>query len=79
MQAAATGMTVSLHAAAEPDRLAVISEDGSLSLTYGELNARGNQLARALRARGVAAGDGVVSMSAVWSALDDGQLAPHRR
>jgi long-chain acyl-CoA synthetase len=62
MQAAATGMTVSLHAAAEPDRLAVISEDGSLSLTYGELNARGNQLARALRARGVAAGDGVVIM-----------------
>ncbi|MGO9911549.1 MAG: AMP-binding protein [Acidimicrobiales bacterium] len=62
MQAAARGMTVALHAAAEPDRLAIVSDDGSSTLTYGELNARANQLARALRAKGVTAGDGAVIM-----------------
>jgi amino acid adenylation domain-containing protein/non-ribosomal peptide synthase protein (TIGR01720 family) len=40
-----------LQAAANPNQIAVLS--GSEQLTYGELNARSNQLARFLRARGV--------------------------
>jgi long-chain acyl-CoA synthetase len=64
VQAARTGMTVALHAATEPGRLAIVPADGSPSVTYGELNARANKVARALRARGIRAGDGVVIMCA---------------
>jgi long-chain acyl-CoA synthetase len=53
-------MTVAVHAAAEPGRAAIVSGAGVLS--YGELNARANQLVRALRARGISAGDGLVIM-----------------
>lgn len=58
--AAARGMSVALHASEEPDRPAIVSDEGSL--TYAELNGRANQLARALRARGVRRGDGLVIM-----------------
>ncbi|MEU9029604.1 amino acid adenylation domain-containing protein, partial [Streptomyces sp. NPDC048383] len=44
---------VEAHAAAAPQRLAVRSEDGDL--TYGELNARANRLARRFIERGVRA------------------------
>jgi long-chain acyl-CoA synthetase len=44
-------------AAATPDAPALIS--GAGSRTFGELNANANRLVRALRARGVQAGDGV--------------------
>jgi len=53
-------MTIAFHAAAEPDRPAIVA--GGESLTYGALNARANQLVRALRSRGVDAGDGLVIM-----------------
>jgi long-chain acyl-CoA synthetase len=58
--AAAKGMSVALHASEEPARPAIVTAAGSLS--YGELNARANQLARALQARGVGSGDGLVIM-----------------
>lgn len=55
--AAAVGMVVAWHAAQDPDRPAIISEAGDR--TYGELNARANQLARALRRAGLRSGDAV--------------------
>ena len=54
---AATGMTLSAHAAAAPERTALVTESGDR--TFGGLNARVNQLARALRRRGLKAGDAV--------------------
>lgn len=55
--AVATGMTLALHAANAPDRMAIICEHGDR--TFAELNANANKLVRALRARGVAAGDSI--------------------
>jgi long-chain acyl-CoA synthetase len=52
--AAERGMTLAAHAAAAPDRPAIVCEAGNR--TFGQLNVRANQLARALRRRGVAAG-----------------------
>ena len=51
------GMTLAWFAADAPERSAVISDAGNR--TFGELNARANQLVRALRARGLSAGDAV--------------------
>lgn len=56
-QAAASGMVIAWHAAMDPQRPAVISQAGNR--TYAELNARANQLARALRRAGLKAGDAV--------------------
>jgi long-chain acyl-CoA synthetase len=47
------GMVTAVYAAEAPDRLAVISEMGNR--TYAELNARANQVLKALRSRGVEA------------------------
>jgi long-chain acyl-CoA synthetase len=55
--ATARGMTIAVHARLAPERPALLSAAGSRS--FGSLNARCNQLARALRARGLRAGDGV--------------------
>ncbi|HZN13547.1 MAG TPA: AMP-binding protein [Acidimicrobiales bacterium] len=55
-----TGMTVAYWAAEAPDRMAITSDVGTR--TYGELNARANQVVRALRRRGVQAGDAVALM-----------------
>ncbi len=58
LQAAADrGLAISYHAAADPDRPALIS--GAGDCTFGELDRRANQLVRALRRRGVAAGDAI--------------------
>jgi long-chain acyl-CoA synthetase len=56
-EAAAHGMTIAVTARAAPDRMAILSDTGSL--TYGELNARANQLVRALQRRGVGPGDAI--------------------
>lgn len=56
-QAALCGMGVAVSAREHPARLALASPHGDRS--FDLLNARANQLARALRARGLRAGDGV--------------------
>jgi long-chain acyl-CoA synthetase len=55
--AAASGMIIAWHAAMDPDRPAIISEAGDR--TYAQLNARANQLVRAMRRAGLKAGDAV--------------------
>jgi len=55
--ALAAGMRIAFTAARNPERPAILSDRGNL--TYAQLNARANQLARALRARGLSAGDAV--------------------
>src|SRR5207342_3706851 len=51
------GMAVAWHTARGPETPALITNAGTI--TYGELNARANRLARALRRRGVRRGDSV--------------------
>ncbi len=51
------GMLIAFTASRAPDRPAILCERGNL--TYAELNARANQLARALRSRGLQTGDAV--------------------
>ena len=54
------GMAVSLWARLMPQAPAIVSEAGNRS--FAELNARSNQLVRALRQRRLAAGDGIALM-----------------
>lgn len=56
-EAAANGMIIAFHAGVRADAPAFLSEAGNR--TYGELNARANQLTRALRRAGLQAGDAV--------------------
>ena len=56
-EAVTCGMGVAIHARVAPERTAI--EDASGCHSFGELNARANQLVRALRARGLGPGDGV--------------------
>lgn len=56
-QAAASGMSIALWASYTPASIAVISPTGERS--FAELNANANRLVRALRARGLVAGDSV--------------------
>ena len=62
LEAAGHGMTLAFWAAGQPDVPAVVCEHGDR--TFAELNAHANQLARALRDRGVAAGDSLGLMCA---------------
>ncbi|MFI9002835.1 amino acid adenylation domain-containing protein [Streptomyces sp. NPDC053541] len=50
---------VAAQAARTPDRTAVTGADGTETLTFAELDARSNQVARGLRAHGVTTGDRV--------------------
>ncbi|HZF87479.1 non-ribosomal peptide synthetase [Streptomyces sp.] len=50
---------IAAQAARTPDRTAVTGADGTGTLTFAELDARSNQVARGLRAHGVATGDRV--------------------
>ena len=59
--AARQGMGVAFAAERTPDRLAVVAPTGDR--TYAELNANANRLVRALRRRGLAAGDSVAILS----------------
>jgi long-chain acyl-CoA synthetase len=60
-EAAFAGMGVAVMAREHPDRLAIASPHGDRSFDF--LNQRVNQLVRALRARGLGAGDGVALLS----------------
>ncbi len=60
-RAAATGMLSAFWASVQPEATAIRSAQGDR--TYAQLNARVNQLARALRARGVVAGDSIALIS----------------
>jgi long-chain acyl-CoA synthetase len=59
-EAAAQGMLHAWWAARIPDRLAVVSPHGDR--TYADLNTEINRLGRALRARGLSAGDSIAVM-----------------
>ena len=59
-EAMRTGMTLAYHAQQAPERIAVISNFGER--TFGELNARANQLARVLRDAGLQPDDGVAML-----------------
>lgn len=61
LAAAGAGMSLSFRAAEHPERTAITSPHGDR--TFAELNARTNQLVRALRARGLRPGDGVAIVS----------------
>jgi len=61
LEYAGRGMLLAWWAQQLPDRPALIGPHGNR--TYAELNAKTNQLARALRARGLAAGDSVALLS----------------
>ena len=50
-------MPMSVHAAANPDKIATIMAGSGQTLTYGELNDRSIRLARLLRAAGLEPGD----------------------
>ena len=90
-EAADRGLLAAFWADRKPDRVAVRSESGNR--TFAEINANANRLVRALRARGVRAGDGValmcsnrpefvetvVAARSAGPAPDDDQLAPHCR
>jgi long-chain acyl-CoA synthetase len=56
--AAREGRVVTWFASIEPDRPAVVSERGTV--TFAELDDRVNRLVRALRTRGIGAGDAIV-------------------
>ncbi len=60
--ASATGMTLAFHAAAAPDRMAIMSELGDR--TFAELNANANRVVRALRRSGIGAGDAIALVCA---------------
>ncbi|MCU1427713.1 MAG: AMP-dependent synthetase and ligase [Actinomycetia bacterium] len=60
LAAAERGMSPSYWAARQPDRLALITADGDR--TFAEINANSNRCVRALRARGIVAGNGVALM-----------------
>lgn len=59
-EAVMSGMTIAYHAQEAPDRMAVISNFGER--TFGQLNARANQLARVLRKAGLKPDDAVAML-----------------
>ena len=61
-EAAKVGMVAAHWAAEQPDEPAIVSPLGNR--TFAELNANANRLVRALRARGITAGDSVALMVA---------------
>lgn len=76
LQAAATGMTVAWQARRAPDRIAIISPHGRR--TFAEVNTNANRLVRALRGRGLQAGDAMALVCANRPAFAEVLLAATR-
>jgi len=76
LEAQPRGMSVAAVAAEEPSRPAILSPHGDRS--FGELNARANQLARALRARGLREGDAVALLCTNRPEFVEVYAATHR-
>lgn len=70
------GMAVAWHAARGPDKAALISDAGTV--TYADLNARANQVARALRSRGLERGDAVALLCSNRAEFVETLLATQR-
>jgi long-chain acyl-CoA synthetase len=70
------GMAVAWHAAGQPDKPALIT-NGDI-VTFAELNARANRVARALRRHGVERGDGVALLCSNRPEFVEVVLATHR-
>jgi long-chain acyl-CoA synthetase len=73
---APVGMEIAAVAARDPERLAVISEYGSL--TFKQLNDRANQVAHFLRDRGYKEGDGIAILCGNRAELIEVRFAAHR-
>ncbi len=58
----AAGMAIAIHARQMPDTIALKAANGD-TRTWAQLNGRANQLARAFRSAGLAAGDGVALLA----------------
>ncbi len=76
LNALQTGMIYALWAELYADAPAIVSAKGNR--TFAELNARANQLARALRARGLRAGDAVALMCSNRPEFAEALLATRR-
>ena len=48
------------HAASHPERIATVMAGSGATMTYGELEARSNQVAHLLRSQGLKRGDTIV-------------------
>ena len=75
-EAASLGMGLAVHARNAPDRMAFDAPAGTR--TFSELNARANQLARALRSRGLAKGDAVALLCSNRAEFAEAYLASAR-
>ncbi len=73
---AAEGMEIAAVAARDPRRSAIVSAHGDRS--FGELNARANQVARLLRAQGIGPGDSVALLCGNRPEFADVRFAAHR-
>jgi len=76
IEAAKVGMTFALHARRFPHKPAIISEHGDR--TFAELNANANRLVRALRKRGLTAGDSLSLVCANRPQFAEAVLACNR-
>ena len=70
------GMEISAVAAAQPGRIALWSDQGTMS--FAELNAQANRLVRRMRAAGLAAGDAVALVCGNRSEFAVVRFATHR-
>jgi long-chain acyl-CoA synthetase len=73
---ASVGMEISAVAARDPQRIAVISQQGSRS--FGRLNDRANQIAHLLLDRGIQRGDGIAILCSNRPEFIEARFAAHR-
>jgi long-chain acyl-CoA synthetase len=76
MARAHEGMEIAVVAAADPDRIALVSDQGEQ--TFAELNRQANQIARLLREQGIGAGDAVALVCSNRAEFAAVRFATHR-